>query len=117
MTTTSSFMSTFPTRASVVGSLLRIAVVLMAASWVVSGVHASQGRVPSEGERTESPRPPQRSRARREVTTASKLRIVSLRAAVAWHGHEGWRGGVFPGHASPTSPKPRLLGGAHHGLL
>ena len=40
MTTTSSFMSTFPTRASGVASLLRVTVVLMAVSWVVSGLHA-----------------------------------------------------------------------------
>jgi hypothetical protein len=46
MVITSSFMATFPTRASVVVSWLRVAVVLIAASWVVSGVHASQDRVP-----------------------------------------------------------------------
>src|SRR6476661_6445305 len=34
MVITSSFMSTCPTRASVVASLLRLAVALMAASWV-----------------------------------------------------------------------------------
>ena len=49
MAIASSFMATFPTRVSRVASLLRVAVVvLMAASWGVSGVPGSQGRVPSE---------------------------------------------------------------------